>query len=146
MELQTALEFVNAINAHDVERIYALMADDHLFIDTYASEVHGNENMKKSWDGYFEWFPDYRIEVTDTFTDRGKVALFGIARGTYHGIKTADNRNHYRLPAAWQVRVENNKVKLWQVICDSKIPFDIMNEADKRIVNRIYTDTVKKSQ
>lgn len=125
---QTALSFVDAINAHDVEKIYSLMTDDHLFIDTYASEVHGKEDMRKSWIGYFEWFPDYLIDVTDVLVDGNKVAIFGFASGTYRGEKTADNRYYYRLPAAWKVVVEEGKVKLWQVFADSKIPFDIMSK------------------
>ena len=143
MVKQIALSFVDAINIHDIDKIYSLMADDHLFIDAYASEVHGREEMKRSWIGYFEWFPDYRIEVTDVFVDEEKVAIFGIASGTYRGEVTDDGRNRYKLPAAWNVVVGNNKVKLWQVICDSKIPFDIMNEVDKNIVDKLYTDTQK---
>lgn len=126
IETQTALAFVDAINAHDIERIYSLMTNDHLFIDTYASEVHGKENMKKSWINYFEWFPDYLIEVKDVFVNGNKVAIFGIASGTYHKTEKVENNKRYQLPAAWKVIVEDGKVKLWQVICDSKIPFDIM--------------------
>ena len=143
MVKQIALSFVDAINIHDIDKIYSLMADDHLFIDAYASEVHGREEMKRSWIGYFEWFPDYRIEVTDVFVDEEKVAIFGIASGTYRGEVTDDGRNRYKLPAAWKVVVGNNKVKLRQVICDSKIPFDIMNEVDKNLVDKLYTDTQK---
>ena len=134
----TVLSFVDAINTHDVEQIYSLMADDHLFVDAYASEVYGKENMKESWIGYFKWFPDYHIEVSDILVDGSEVAIFGFASGTYHGLQTEDNRNYYRLPASWKVIVaDNEKIKHWQVFCDSKIPFDIMVNADREIlINR----------
>jgi ketosteroid isomerase-like protein len=32
-----ALDFVNAINEHDIDKIFALMADDHVFIDAYGN-------------------------------------------------------------------------------------------------------------
>lgn len=137
-----ALTFVEAINAHDIEQIYSLMASDHLFIDTYASEVIGKKKMRESWIGYFELFPDYMIDVTDIFVNNDKVALFGTASGTYHGMATTGNKNHYSLPCAWKVIVKEDKIKLWQVICDSKIPFDIMTEEDKDKVNQIYIDTL----
>jgi len=35
---QIALDFVDAINSHDVDRIIALMADNHTFIDARASK------------------------------------------------------------------------------------------------------------
>jgi len=67
--------------------------------------------------------------VTDLFVDDKTVAIVGYASATYRGIKTSDNKNFWKLPAAWKAIAENGKIRLWQVICDSKIPFDIMNNA-----------------
>lgn len=135
MNRQTALGFVDAINGHDVERIVSLMTDDHIFIDAYGN-TESRDAMKKGWPGYFSWFPDYRIEVSDVLVSGNVVALFGHASGTYHGIETPDNMNHWRIPAAWRVVVEHGKVKVWQVYADSKIPFDIMNAADQADTGR----------
>lgn len=125
----TVLDYVRAINEHNIEKIYALMADDHMFIDTYASQVHGKDAMKNGWIGYFEWFPDYLIEATDILVEDKTVVIIGYASAAFQGIKTWDNKNYWKLPAAWKAVVENGKIQLWQVICDSKIPFDIMNNA-----------------
>ena len=38
--------------------------------------------MIAGWRGYFEWFPDYFIEVTDVFEDGERLALFGFAGGS----------------------------------------------------------------
>ncbi len=120
---QIVYDFVDAINQHDVDRIYSLMAGDFKFIDAYGGEENGKDHMKESWIGYFKWFPDYKIEVIDTFADNNMFAILGFARGTY---QKTDIDNHWRLPAAWKVLVCGHEIKLWQVYCDSKIPFEII--------------------
>lgn len=49
------------------------------------------------------------------------IALFEFASGTYKSRITPDKKLR-RLPAAWKITIENNKVKGWQVFYDSKIP------------------------
>ena len=120
--------FVDAINAHDVERICALMADDHKFIDAHGNETVGVEKMRSGWVGYFQWFPDYKIEITDIFSRGDTLAAFGFAGGTFKGKKADNNENYWHLPASWKAIVAGNKIKLWQVYADSKIPFDIINK------------------
>ncbi len=66
---QTILAFIDRINAHDVEGLAELMSDDHTFIDAHGNEVVGREKMSAGWRGYFEWFPDYYIEVNDVFEE-----------------------------------------------------------------------------
>jgi ketosteroid isomerase-like protein len=121
-------EFVQAINDHDVERIYSLMEDDHTFIDAHGNEIKDRNKMKAGWAFYFQWFPDYKIEITDILSSSDKSAAFGFASGTFKGMKTDNNENYWRLPAAWKVIINNSKIKLWQVFADTKIPFDIMGK------------------
>ncbi|HTQ65990.1 MAG TPA: nuclear transport factor 2 family protein [Puia sp.] len=121
-------DFVNAINERNVDKIYSLMADDYKFIDAHGNEVSSKDKMKAGWTGYFQWFPDYKIEITDIFSNGDTLAALGFASGTFKGIKTDKNDNYWRLPAAWKVLVNNNKIKLWQVYADTKIPFDIINK------------------
>src|SRR5712692_10272761 len=64
---QSILAFIDRINAHDVAGLGALMSDDHTFIDAHGNQVSGREKMIGGWRAYFEWFPDYWIEVTDVF-------------------------------------------------------------------------------
>jgi len=130
MDKKTVYEFADAINQHDVNKIYMLMTDDHHFIDAHGNEVIGKDKMKAGWAGYFQWFPDYKIEITDFFINDGKIAAFGFAGGTFKGLKTENNENYWRLPAAWKIIVENGKIKLWQVYADTKIPFDIIGKQE----------------
>lgn len=134
MSKQVALDFVEAINAHDADRIVSLMTDNHVFIDAYGNS-ESKEAMTQGWPGYFSWFPDYLIEIDDVFESGDTVVLLGYASGTYNGISTPDNKNYWRIPAAWRVIVENNLVKVWQVYADSKIPFDIIGGTEKSNVD-----------
>ena len=119
---ETVLAFIERINAHDVEGFGALMSDDHTFIDAHGNQVSGREKMIAGWRGYFNWFPDYFIEVTDVFEDGEKLALFGFAGGSFKGKPTES----WRLPAAWKASVKAGRVTLWQVFADTKIPFEII--------------------
>jgi ketosteroid isomerase-like protein len=115
--------FIARINAHDVDGLGELMSDDHTFIDAHGNEVRGKEKMIAGWRGYFEWFPDYYIEVSDVFEDREPtVAMFGFAGGSFKG----KHSESWRLPAAWKAMVKDGRVTLWQVFADTKIPFDII--------------------
>src|SRR6267143_582150 len=130
------LAFIDRITAHDVEGLGELMSDDHTFIDAHGNEVVGREKMFAGWRGYFEWFPDYYIEVNEVFEGRNALgsdeasgvvearengetfALFGFAGGSFEG-KPSEG---WRLPAAWKASVTNGRVTLWQVFADTKIP------------------------
>jgi hypothetical protein len=119
---QTIIAFIDRINAHDVEGLGALMSYDHTFIDAHGNQVSGREKMIAGWRDYFEWFPDYYIEVTDVFEDDDKLALFGFAGGCF---KNKEGEN-WRLPAAWKAMVKDSRVTLWQVFADTMIPFQII--------------------
>jgi len=129
MNKKTFYDFVSTINEHSAEKLYALMTDDHQFIDAQGNSVSGKDKMKAGWAGYFQWFPDYKIEITDIFIQGDTIAAFGFAEGTFKGIKTEQNKNYWKLPAAWKAVIENGKVKLWQVFADTKIPFDIISHS-----------------
>jgi hypothetical protein len=83
--------------------------------------------MIPGWRGYFAWFPDYYIEVTEIFEDGDKLALFGFAGGSFQGKQT----ENWRLPAAWKAEVKGGRVTLWQVFADTKIPFEIIERNQK---------------
>ncbi len=84
--------------------------------------------MKAGWAGYFQWFPDYKIEITDIFENDTAIGAFGFAGGTFKGLNTENNENYWRLPASFKAIVEDGKIKVWQVYADTKIPFDIISK------------------
>ena len=119
-------DFVDAINEHNVEKLHSLMTEDHKFIDSYGNEVSGKDKMRSGWIEYFHWFPDYNIEITDLFIENNTIAAFGFAGGSFQGSKYNYLENYFRIPAAWKVTVENDKIKLWQVYADTKKQLDII--------------------
>ena len=115
---EIALAFVKAINDHDVDKIYDLMPEDHVFIDG-SGEIHsGKTNMREGWQNYYQMFPDYSVEITDVVEGNSVIGLFGYASGTYKINDDKTNSNFWKTPAAWKAIVENKKIKLWQVYCD----------------------------
>ena len=87
--------------------------------------------MNPGWIGYFQSFPDYKIELTEVFVRNDTVAAFGFASGTFQGL--SDKReNYWRLPASWKAITKNGKIHVWQVYADSKIPYDIIKKSKKQ--------------
>ena len=121
---ETVLAFVNAINAHNVDQLGKLMTDDHKFVDPHGNEVAGRERMLAGWRGYYGWFPDYQIEVNEIFEGQSEFAMFGFAGGSFKG----NTDRKWRLPAAWRALVRDDQIARWQVVADTKVPFESMLE------------------
>jgi ketosteroid isomerase-like protein len=126
MSVKTVMNFVKAINAHQIKKIGTLMTDDHTFINSHGKKVVGKSKMKEAWKGYFDFFPDYTIEVTEIIEDEELIGLFGWATGTYRSQKDSEAVNTWKLPCAWKAVVKNEKIAQWQVYSDTKIPYDII--------------------
>ena len=120
--MSAAAAFVHAINAHDVETLVALMTEDHLFVDAEGNEFRGREAMAGAWRSYFEWFPDYELEVERTVSAEGVVGFFGWAAATY-----AENGLSFRLPVAWLAVEQGGLVAEWRVYCDTRLPTEILS-------------------
>jgi len=130
MTRQIVRDFANSINEHNIDRMCLLMTDDHKFIDSQGNEAIGKEKMRAGWIGYFQLFPDYKIEITEILVNGDTAAAFGFAGGTFQGLNDKKG-NYWHLPASWKAIIKNGKIDLWQVYCDSKIPFDIINKNKK---------------
>ena len=128
MDLKIVQDFIESINSANTDRLYNLMSNDHVFIDSRGNSMVGNVNMKKAWIGYFNLFPDYKIEITDTLQNDSIIVLLGYASGTYKtNNKNVDNNNHWKIPALWKAIVVNKKIKLWQVYADNSVVIEIIN-------------------
>jgi len=117
--MKAIADFAAAINSHDLEKIAALMSDDHTFIDAHGNKMAGKETMKEGWASYFGLFPDYYIEIEQIFSE----GELGVAYG-YAGAGTGENA--WKIPAAWRAIVRDGKIRLWQVYADTKIQFERM--------------------
>jgi hypothetical protein len=116
---ETFKEFVAAINAHNVKALAALMADDHLFIDSLGNRVQGAGRMQAGWSGYFAMCPDYRIQIDHLIAENGIILAAGHAGGTIDAFP-------WRTPAAFRAVVHQGMLLEWQVFADNKPVYEIL--------------------
>ncbi|MDV3277663.1 MAG: nuclear transport factor 2 family protein [Nitrososphaerales archaeon] len=128
---ETALrKFIRLINDHNVDGMVDLMTENHKFTDAVGGVVSGREPMRSGWIGYFKWFPDYKIEIKETYSLGNTFVVLGFASGTYAGRKP---RSHWRIPAAWRAVTHRGRIKEWSVYCDTRIPQEIMEKNESRV-------------
>ncbi len=111
--------FVTAINRHDIRTLIALMAPDHIFIDSLGRRVEGTKSMEAGWRGYFAMCPDYCIRTDNIMTKDDVVLAVGQAAGSI------DNAP-WQTPAAWKAVIHEGKVTEWQVFADNKPVYEIL--------------------
>jgi hypothetical protein len=128
MDLNLVQDFIEAINTANIDRLYELMCNDHEFIDSRGNHLVGRDNIKIAWAGYFELFPDYKVEISDMLQNDTLIVLLGYASGTYqYGNTNTDNSNYWRIPASWKAKVVDDKIQLWQVYADTSVVAEIVN-------------------
>jgi ketosteroid isomerase-like protein len=124
--IETVLEFMSSINQRDPDKLAELMTEDHRFIDSLGHTMRGRETMRKGWQGYYAFCPDYWVSHEDIFQSGNAVAVFGAAGGTISAKGKLADENKWRTPAAWRAVVENGLVQEWRVYADNKPVYDIM--------------------
>jgi ketosteroid isomerase-like protein len=124
--VQVVLEFINRINRHDVDGICDLMTPDHLFVDGLGNKMTGAQAMRKGWDAYFTWFPDYAVSHDTILRDQDVVLLTGTASGTYASGGDLPKENHWQIPAAWKGVVRDGRIAEWHVYADNQPARKIM--------------------
>jgi len=127
-DIKIVLDFIDAINQTNLDLLYGLMSKDHMFIDSRGDTIFGSDNMKKAWTDYFNIFPNYKIEITDTLQKDAIVVVLGHAHGTYNVNNNNDKANYWEIPAAWKAMVVDKKIKLWQVYADNSVVLEIINK------------------
>jgi hypothetical protein len=127
MKTDVVLDFAKAINSADIPGLLDLMSDDHIFIDSQDHRMTGKANLKEAWSGYFNLFPDYKIEIKEIFEKDSLICMVGYAGGTYRNLKNKNNSNYWRVPAAWTAIIQGDHVKQWQVYADNIIVMEIIN-------------------
>jgi ketosteroid isomerase-like protein len=118
IEITAVESFVKAINQGNASILESLMSEDHTFVDAAGTVEVGRDKMVSGWEGYFQMFPDYKIEIENILSDGNLVAAFGFAAGTYNGNRGMVAENRIEMPAAWKAIVEEGKIKHWQVYAD----------------------------
>ena len=112
-------QFIERMNAHDVDGLCALMTNDHTFVDSIGSTIHGRGEMHRAWTGYFRLFPDYKIVSEDLLQTGNTIAVFGRASATYSPSGHMYKDHHWEVPAAWKAVIKDNLIAEWHVYADN---------------------------
>jgi len=112
-------QFVAAINSHDVTAVAALLAPDHVFVDSLGNRVSGAKSMEAGWRGYFAMCPDYWIRADNAIEESGIILAAGEAGGTMDGVS-------WRTPAAWKAEIRGGQLAEWRVFADNKPVYEIL--------------------
>jgi ketosteroid isomerase-like protein len=112
-------QWLAAINGHDVDALTALMAADHVFVDSLGNRVEGARSMEAGWRGYFATCLDYWIRLDHVMAEGDTVLAAGEAGGTIDG-------QSWRIPAAWKAVIRDGSVVEWRVFADNKPVYEIL--------------------
>ncbi len=119
-------QFVSAINRHDMSAIAALLASDHVFVDSLGNQVRGAVSMDTCWRGYFSICPDYWIREDQAFAEGDMVLAVGEAGGRIDG-------QEWRVPAAWKAVIRSGQLAEWRVFADNKPVYEILAKRQKKV-------------
>jgi ketosteroid isomerase-like protein len=104
--LAVVLRFNEAINARDLAALEPLMTEDHRFIDSAGTTVHGKGACIEAWRGLFAAFPDYHNEFSYVEARDDLVTVRGRSRCSNASLNG---------PARWTILVREGRVSEWRV-------------------------------
>src|SRR5262249_47686553 len=82
----TAQELFDAMNAHDLDRVAAIAAEDVEFVDLATGEqIHGRAEWRAYCARYLKAFSDLRLEQTNVVAMGDKAVVEAVAHGTNDG-------------------------------------------------------------
>ena len=84
--IQVFREIMEALNAHDLDRLRRLIDDEHVVeSDTLPESLHGREAWLQAQQMYFNGFPDLNFDIEQVFASGDYVTLRWRATGTHQG-------------------------------------------------------------
>src|ERR1035437_3687278 len=113
------MQFVTAVNRHDPQALRALMAPDHIFVDSLGHRVVGTEPMEAGRGGDVAMCPDYSVRTDSVLAEDGVVLAVGEAGGSIDDVA-------WRTPAAAKAMIRDGKVTEWRGLADNKPVYEIL--------------------
>ena len=147
--LEVAMDFIQRINAGDINALCDLMTENHIFQDALGKRFMGRETMRQGWTQYLKMVADYQVHADEFFVTDERVAIFGTASGRYvgphipgaqaangaphpatQGVESALGPNGFwEVPAAWRAVVQSGKIAEWRVYADNQPLRKLMGDA-----------------
>ena len=115
---EAAIAFIEAINAHDVDGIVALLSADYEFVNSQGDRFTGEAFMRETWADQFNKHPDFRIRVGRVVADEVAVAMFGFSEGTYAPDGVLRTENRWSVPAAFLLMSREGKISYFESFSD----------------------------
>ncbi|GGG93064.1 nuclear transport factor 2 family protein [Silvibacterium dinghuense] len=129
-----ALAFIDMINLHDMSNFESLTTEDLLFIDAEGNRMHGRKPLQRCMRAYFTWFPDYSIEVEQSFASGNLAVITGLAMGTHATGGRADKDQRWRTPSAWQAVVRSGRISEWRIYADNRFLWQVAESRNNRMM------------
>ena len=63
---------------------------------------------------------DYTISHEEIFASGSKIAMFGMAQGTFARDGEVRKENFWKTPAVWKAVVKDDRIAIWQVFGDNE--------------------------
>jgi len=77
---RVALEFNEAINNQNLDKLASLMTEDHTFFSIGEEDVvKGRSAMLKAWQGFFKAYPDDKNHFTQVESRKNLVIMVGFS-------------------------------------------------------------------
>lgn len=121
-----AVGFIDAINAHNVDRIVSLLAADYEFVNSQGDRFQGEAFMRDTWADQFNKHPDFRIRVGRVVADEDAVAVFGFSEGTYAPDGQLRVENRWSVPAAFLLMSREGKISYFETFSDASMVYDLI--------------------
>lgn len=110
------MEFVEAINDGDADRLAELMADNHQLYVFGEPPLSGREANVAGWRQYLKAFPDYRIHPDRVVGYGARVAVLGHTTGSHLDLSDDEESE---LTLIWAAEVADNKLLSWRLLEDT---------------------------
>jgi len=103
-------KFNDCINNQNIEELSDLMSEDHVFIDRDGKSYGPKSFMVDGWKGFFNMFPEYKNTFEKFITIENQVYVLGFAYWS---------KDEPYDPVIWRARIEQNRIKEWQIYVDT---------------------------
>ena len=122
----TILQFIDRINAHDVDGVMKLVSNDYEFVNSSGDHFRDRQFIRDTWAEQFKNHPDYKIRVQRVIADNEGVGVFGVSEGTYAPEGEPSEEDHWEVPCAFLCIAREGKVTYFECYSDASIVFDVM--------------------
>jgi hypothetical protein len=110
------VSFIDAINHGDMDRLTALLHDEHELLVFDEAPVVGKEPVQKAWQGYLDTYRRYVICPQRIAEREDWVAVLGYTTGSHLGLPDVQER---AITLIWLATVRDERLVGWQLLPDT---------------------------